>query len=161
MIPAPPTIIGDKTSNGQPRLVFPYPGAQAYEILSADSVLGPFTPDTTSGRFLGPTFIVTNGGPMKIFKVGAVPMSSNDLFIATVMNRLTYGPTPDDIDRIRSIGADAYIAEQLAGELLPDTINTDARLTNVPLTVPPPPPLTNCSGVPPPARPRVRTSAST
>lgn len=143
MFPAPPRIIGDRTTNGQPRLVFPYPGAQAYEILSADAVLGPFAPDTTSGRFLGPTFIVTNGSAMKIFKVGAVPMSSNDLFMATVLNRLTYGPTPDEIDRIHAIGADAYIAEQLAGELIADTLNTEARLTNAPLTTPPPPPLTN------------------
>ncbi len=143
MIPAPPRIIGDRTTNGLPRLVFPYPAAQSYEILSADTVLGPFTPDTTSGRFVGPTFIVTNGSAMKIFKVGAVPMNSNDLFMATVLNRLTYGPTPDEIDRIHAIGADAYIAEQLAGELISDTLNTEARLTNAPLTTPPPPPLTN------------------
>ena len=143
MIPAPPRIVVGKTTNGQPRLVFPYPAAQSYEILSADTVLGPFTPDTTSGRFLGPTFIVTNGNAMKIFKVGAVPMSSNELFMATVLNRLTYGPTPDDIDRIRAIGADAYIAEQMSGELIPETIDTAPRIVNTPLTVPPPPPLTN------------------
>ncbi len=143
MIPAPPHIVGDKTTNGQPRLVFPYPGAQSYEILSADTVLGPFTPDTTSGRFLGPTFIVTNGSAMKIFKVGAVPMSSNDLFMATVLNRLTYGPTPDDIDHIRNIGADAFIAEQMAGELIPETIDTDTRIVNTPIPLTPPNALTN------------------
>jgi uncharacterized protein (DUF1800 family) len=143
MIPAPPKIVGDKLTNGQPRLVFPYPGAQAYEILSANDPAGPYTPDITSGRFLGPSFIVTNPAPGKFFKVGAVPMSSNDLFMATVLNRLTYGPTPDDIDRIRSIGADAFIAEQLAGELIPDTINTDERIVNTPIPIPPPNPLTN------------------
>ena len=39
MIPAPPRIVVGKTTNGQPRLVFPYPAAQSYEILSADTVL--------------------------------------------------------------------------------------------------------------------------
>ena len=146
MIPAPPRIVGDKTTNGQPRFVFPYPGAQSYEILSTDNVVGPYTPDTTSGRFLGPTFIVTNSAPGKFFKVGAVPMSSNDLVMATVLNRLTYGPTPDDIQRIHSIGADAFITEQLAGEIIPDTINTDQRIVNTPIPptpLTPPNPLTN------------------
>jgi uncharacterized protein (DUF1800 family) len=140
MIPAPPQIVADKTTNGQPRLVFPYPGAQSYEILSSENVLGPFTPDISSGRFLGPTFIVTNPNPMRIFKVGAVPMSSNDLVMATVLNRLTYGPTPDDIDRIRTIGTDAFIAEQMAGETIVETIDTDPKIINVPT---PPRPLTN------------------
>jgi uncharacterized protein (DUF1800 family) len=143
MIPQPPRISSDKTTNGQPRFVFPYPAAQSYEILSADNVQGPFTPDTNSGRFLGPTYIVTNASPLRIFKVGAVPMSSNDLVMATVLNRLTYGPTPDDIDRIRTIGTDAFIAEQMAPETIVETIDTDERITNAPLYTPPPDPLTN------------------
>jgi uncharacterized protein (DUF1800 family) len=143
MVPAPPRIVGDKTTNGQPRLVFPYPGAQAYEIFSASNPAGPYTPDTTSGRFLGPTFIITNPTPGRFFQVGAVPMNSNDLLMATVLNRLTYGPTPDEIDRIRSIGADAYIAEQLAGELIPDTTDTDERIVNTPIPITPPNALTN------------------
>jgi hypothetical protein len=143
MIPQPPRISSDKTTNGQPRFVFPYPAAQSYEILSADNVQGPFTPDTNSGRFLGPTYIVTNASPLRIFKVGAVPMSSNDLVMATVLNRLTYGPTPDDIDRIRTIGTDAFIAEQMVPETIVETIDTDERITNAPLYTPPPDALTN------------------
>ena len=138
--PSPPQIIGSKTTNGEPRLVFPYPAAQRYDIFSAASVTDLFLPDTNSGRFLGPTWIVTNGGPMRFYKVSATPMSSNDLFVATVLNRLTYGPTPDDIDHIRAIGPQAFIDEQMAAEAISDTINTDVPLTNSP---PPPPPLTN------------------
>jgi uncharacterized protein (DUF1800 family) len=141
IVPAPPQIIGSKTTNGEPRLVFPYPGAQRYDIFSADSVDGPFLPDTNSGRFLGSAWIVTNGsGAGRFYKVSATPMSSNDLFAGTVLNRLTYGPAPDDIDRIRSIGPQAFIDEQMAAEAISDTINTDVPLTNSP---PPPPPLTN------------------
>ena len=141
--PPPPHMTGSKTTNGQPRFVFPYPAAQQYEILSAPSVTGPFTPDTTSGKFLGPTWIVTNSGPMRFYKVQATPMSSNDLFAANVLNRLTYGPTPDDIDHIRAVGPQQFISEQMAAEAIPDTLNTDAPIINTPIVIPPPNPLTN------------------
>jgi uncharacterized protein (DUF1800 family) len=138
--PAPPSIRMDRTTNGQPRLVFPVPAAQQYNVLSASEVTNTFAPDVNSGQLLGPSFIITNSGPARFYRVNATLMSSNDVFIATVLNRLTYGPTPDDIDRIRSIGPQAYIDEQLAGETIIESIDTDARLTNSP---PPPPPLTN------------------
>jgi uncharacterized protein (DUF1800 family) len=42
-----------------------------------------------------------------------------------VLNRLTYGPTPDELKRIRQIGAEAYLAEQLAPwNITEDVINT-------------------------------------
>jgi uncharacterized protein (DUF1800 family) len=144
--PAPPRITGDKTTNGQPRLVFPYPAAQSYQMYSTDNVTNAYTLDTTSGKFLGPTWIVTNNGPMRFYQVGATPMSSNDVFAATVLNRLTYGSTPGDIDRIRAIGPEAFIAEQMAGEAIADSINTDPPIVNTPLPpIPPTPPnpLTN------------------
>ena len=138
--PPPPHMTGGKTTNGLPRFVFPYPAAQQYEVFSAPSVTGPFTLDTTSGKFLGPTWIVTNSGPMRFYKVQATPMSSNDLFAATVLNRLTYGPTPDDIDHIRAVGPQQFINEQMAAETIAESINTDPPIINAP---PPPPPLTN------------------
>ncbi len=51
--PPPPHISGDRFTNGQPRLKFPYPAAQSYQMLSATDPAGPYTPDTNSGRFLG------------------------------------------------------------------------------------------------------------
>lgn len=141
--PAPPFITVDKTSNGQPRLVFPYPAAQQYNIFSSANVTNPFAPDTFSGKFLGPTWIVTNGETMRFYSVSATPMSSNDLFTATVINRLTYGPTPSDLDYIRAIGPQQFINEQMAAEMIPDSINTDPPITNTPPVIPPPDPLTN------------------
>ena len=141
--PAPPRITADKTTNGLPWLIFPYPAAQSYQVFSTDDVTNSYTLDTNSGRFLGPTWIVTNGEPARFYKVSATVMDSNDMFIATILNRLTYGPSPDDIDRIRSIGADAFIAEQMAGEAIADSINTDPAITNAPIPITPPNPLTN------------------
>ncbi|HEY0549572.1 MAG TPA: hypothetical protein VGF13_08220, partial [Verrucomicrobiae bacterium] len=139
--PAPPRMTADKTTNGQPRLVFPYPAAQSYQVFSTDNVTNSYTLDTSSGTFLGPTWIVTNGQPARFYKVSATVMNSNDLFLATVLNRLTYGPSPDDVDHIRAIGADAFIAEQMAGETIADSINTDPPIVNTPLPPIPPTPL--------------------
>lgn len=131
--PAPPRVIVDRTTNGQPRLVFPYPAAEQYTILSAPSVTNAFGTDTISGRLLGPTFIVTNATQHRFYKVIATPKNSNDLFAATVLNRLCYGPSPDDIDRIRSVGPQAFINEQMAAENIADTLNTDLQITNAPV----------------------------
>ena len=141
--PAPPRIVTDRTTNGQPRLVFPYPGAQQYHVFSANEVTNVLAADTNSGRLLGPSWIVTNGEPSRFYRVGVTPMSSNDLFAGTVLSRLTYGPTPNDIDRIRAVGPQAFINEQMAAEIITDTINTDPPITNTPPAVPPPNPLTN------------------
>src|SRR5215213_6085028 len=141
--PTPPRAYADRTTNGAPRFVFPYPSAQSYTILSAAGATNSFGTDTFSGRLLGPTFIITNPGPLRFYKVIATPMASNDIFAATVLNRLCYGPTPADIDRIRAIGPQAFINEQMAAEGVPDTVNTDAPVVNVPIPLTPPNPLTN------------------
>ncbi len=141
--PAPPVITVTRLTNGQPRLVFPYPAAQQYNVLSSGSVTNISTPDVDSGKLLGPTFIITNGGAARFYQIGVTPMSSNDLFAATVLNRLTYGPTPDDIDHIRTVGPEQFIAEQLAGEAILESIDTDPPITNTPPVIPPPNPLTN------------------
>ena len=141
--PAPPRIVADWTTNGLPRFVFPYPAAQQYQIFSSADATSGMTLDTTSGKFLGPTWIATNGDAMRFYSVSATPMSSNDLFMATVLNRLTYGPTPDDIDHIRAVGAQQFIDEQMAADAIPDSINVTPLVTNTPPYTPPPHPLTN------------------
>jgi uncharacterized protein (DUF1800 family) len=50
----------------------------------------------------------------------AVPKSPDDKTIAHVLNRLGFGPTPGDIERVRKIGLDKYIDQQLRPETLPD-----------------------------------------
>jgi uncharacterized protein (DUF1800 family) len=49
-----------------------------------------------------------------------VPKSPDDKTIAHVLNRLGFGPTPGDIERVRKIGLDKYIDQQLRPETLPD-----------------------------------------
>lgn len=141
--PAAPTLKVEQTTNGAVRLSFPmYPGAQGYSFSTSGDVTN-LTPSSTAGRPYGQPWTVTNPGPAGFFKLAVTPMSSNDLFAATVLNRLTYGPTPDDIDLIRTIGPEQFIAEQLAPESIVESINTDPPITNTPLPGIPLIPLTN------------------
>jgi len=137
--PAPPSIRGDVTSNGLPRFSFPYPAAQGYTVYGAPEVGGPYT-TPVSGLLSGPTFTVTNPAVRSFYRVSATPMSSNALFSATVLNRLTYGPSPADVERIASIGPEQFIAEQLAPEGIAEDLDTAPPIVNEP---PPAPPLTN------------------
>src|SRR5262249_11219451 len=95
--------------------------------------LAPFiVSSSTNGTNYAYEWRITNSSaPSGIYRVQVTPMSSNALLIANILNRLTYGPTPDEIDRINNIGPDAYIAEQLA----PWTLAEDVAGThsNIPL----------------------------
>jgi uncharacterized protein (DUF1800 family) len=50
-------------------------------------------------------------------------MSSNALLAASVLNRLTYGPTPDELERVTAIGPQAFIDEQLNMEALSEPMD--------------------------------------
>ncbi|MBK8000157.1 MAG: DUF1800 family protein [Verrucomicrobia bacterium] len=60
----------------------------------------------------------TNSQPSLYFKLLQAQMSSNALLTANVLNRLAYGPTPDELERVAAIGPQAYIEEQLAPETI-------------------------------------------
>jgi uncharacterized protein (DUF1800 family) len=47
--------------------------------------------------------------------------------IVHVLNRLSYGPRPGDIERVRQMGIQAYIDEQLNPGTLPDPVENDER----------------------------------
>src|SRR5437762_10602747 len=137
--PPLPIITNINVSGAQRNLRFePYPAAQAYTILSGSNVNLALTPNPnfflapylinvyTNGTNFGTNFgyewrITNNTASRGFYRVQVTPLSSNALLAATVLNRLTYGPTPDDIATINSIGADAYIDQQLS----PCTINED------------------------------------
>ena len=110
-----------------PRLLIP---ALETNKLSAGTTVSSFTEVnssllniTTNGYAL--TF--TNALANQFFKLSQGQMSSNALLTANVLNRLAYGPTPDELVRVAAIGPQAYIDEQLAPEgiaELPDSYST-------------------------------------
>jgi hypothetical protein len=136
----PPVVKGITVSNTVKTLTFtPAPAVDQYVIRSATDVAAPFSNDA-SGVLSGTSFKVTNTAPMKFYSVGATPMGSNALLTANLLNRIAYGPTPDELLRVAAIGPQAYINEQLAPENLTETIDAYTSQTT--------------NGVPAPAAPQ-------
>lgn len=131
--PAPPDITSIQRNGQQIQLEWtPYPAAEGYRILKAPSPEDPFVEDPLGLR-TGFQWTGTSGSPTGFYKVVVDPLSDAALLTANALNRLAYGPTPDELERILTgpnpIGPDAYIAEQLAPETLPDTLNTEPPYT--------------------------------
>jgi len=138
--PQPPVITNFTLQGAQKNIRFaPYPGAQAYTFLSTSNAADGFATDTnffqapyTNIEVVG-SAIVTNvsyewratnfTGDSRLYHVQVTPLSSNALLTAQVLNRLAYGPTPDELDRVTAIGPDAYIAEQLNMNGLPEPLD--------------------------------------
>jgi uncharacterized protein (DUF1800 family) len=59
------------------------------------------------------------------FRVEAVPMPADELLTSIVLSRLSYGPTPEELERVRSMGPQAYIEEQLAPEQVVESLEID------------------------------------
>ena len=58
----------------------------------------------------------------------AVPQITADQKIEQVLNRLTYGARPGDVERVRQIGLTAFIDQQLHPESLPENPALEAKL---------------------------------
>src|SRR4051794_15037625 len=61
----------------------------------------------------------------------SVPAHPDDRTIVHVLNRIGFGPRPGDVERVRTIGLDAYIDQQLHPDRI-DDVGMAARLA--PLT---------------------------
>jgi uncharacterized protein (DUF1800 family) len=154
--PFPPVLTNVNATGSQLNFNFaPYPSAEAYLFLTTTNLNLPFLADTN--YFLVPynfaTNYVTNGlivttnvtmqyqwsssnaPPPQFVRVAATPLSSNALLAAIVLNRLAYGPTPDELERVltatNAIGPQAFIAEQLAPETVSESIDTSPAVSNI------------------------------
>jgi len=147
--PPPPVIESLTSTGGVINLRFaPYPAAQSYSILNAPDLGSPFMVDTnfvlapyitgytiiTNNTTNGPVVMtVTNyayewrnsngAGPSGFYKVGVTPLGSDAVLTANVLNRLAYGPTPDELERVTAIGPQAFIDEQLNFNGIPETMD--------------------------------------
>ena len=129
--PLPPLITGIAISNSQQQITWtPYPAAETYQLLSTRD-LSQLWSETLSGAILGQTWVGTNADTSSFYKVAVTPMSSNALLTANVLNRLAYGPTPDELERVLTgpnpIGPQASIDEQLDFPSVQETLDTDDR----------------------------------
>src|SRR5947209_18594602 len=62
--------------------------------------------------------------------MGAAPVPSDDRMIVHVLNRVAFGPRAGDVDRVKAIGVQRYIDEQLHPERIPDAAMS-ARLSGL------------------------------
>lgn len=127
----PPSVLATDTAaqliltNGAAKLELPaLPATDAYRIWS--------TPDLNAG------FGVNSGGALsgfswsgpaglgnQFFLVENVVVESNRLAVANLLNRIAYGPTPDELPRALALGPAGYIEEQLAPELISEALPID------------------------------------
>jgi uncharacterized protein (DUF1800 family) len=122
---APSPEIQIAVTNGVAAIEFPIlPAIEQFKVLSSSSVGGAFQLDTT-GESHGFTWTNSAESGSKFFQVQVNPLSSNALLNATLLNRLGYGPTPDDLERVSTIGPEAYINEQLAPESIVENLDID------------------------------------
>src|SRR6478736_5840659 len=68
--------------------------------------------------------------------IAAAGPPSNDAAITHLLNRIAFGPRPGDVDRVRAIGVERYVDEQLHPERIADTPVSErlAGLTTVRLS---------------------------
>jgi uncharacterized protein (DUF1800 family) len=125
-----PQITSVGVSNAQTTVQFQlYPGADQYSILHGGRLDQPFAEDAAA-TLSGDTWTVPVMGSQDFYRIRVMPMDSNRLLSATVLNRLAYGPTPDELARVTAMGAQAYIAEQLAPELIQENLDIDQMPDN-------------------------------
>src|SRR5439155_8224084 len=128
--PPPPRINTITATNGQKRIQWtPYPAAQRYQIFSTDDLSQPCVPDT-AGSVSGFSWSAPLVSGRGFHFLQVTPLTSGELLVANVLNRLAYGPTPDELERVRAMGADNYVQEQLAPESINENLSIDVVNTN-------------------------------
>ena len=128
--PPPPTITDLATENSQRIIRFtPYPAANEFKILRASEVESPYTEDI-GGKFSGYKWIssLSSAGTLGFYRLRVSTLSEEALLTATLLNRLAFGPTPDELERVKVMGPQAYIEEQLAPEKIAEPPDVAAQL---------------------------------
>ena len=123
-----PIIQSFRLVDGHPEIRFSLtPSAQKYRVLLSPILpLPPGGASTeASGTLAGsiwisslPAFINT-----AFYQVAATQLTEAEVTAGTLLNRIAYGPTPDELPRVRQMGIDAYIEEQLAPEKIEESLD--------------------------------------
>jgi uncharacterized protein (DUF1800 family) len=86
---------------------------------------------TKTALAAGITAILLLGANRQSLSVSAAPFPNDDKTIVHVLNRIGFGPRPMDIERVRAMGLEAYIEQQLHPERIADA-SAEERLTSLP-----------------------------
>ena len=111
----------------------PGPGVEAYQPMVQEDLMAGAGPSGDAATF-GYQLLIDPGpsGGQQIYSIDAVPVSQERERCGLVLNRLAYGPTPDLLERMMAgpnpLGADGYINEQLAPELIVERADAVAAI---------------------------------
>ena len=128
--PPAPVLRIESVTNGARRVsLTPYPAVDAYRVFTTDDLGHPWTEDF-SGTLSNFVWAAPHSGSNFFVNLRADTLSSNALLSATLLNRISYGQTPDLLDRLAVVSPQTYLNEQLN----PETITERAGLahTNIP-----------------------------
>ena len=109
-----------------PRLSIPALETNLLSVGTSVTNLEPVLRDSVAVYTNGYWWGVSNNLPMLFWSLKQGQMSSNALLTANALNRIAYGPTPDELERVAAIGPQAFIDEQLNFQNLPSTIDSYA-----------------------------------
>ena len=99
-------------------------GVDEFKILGTTNLSQPFSL-IGGGNLSGYVWMMPSAGGLQFYQVQMVPKDSNAVVNANVLGRLAYGPTPDEVERVNQIGAQAYTQEQLAPEKIQENLPID------------------------------------
>jgi uncharacterized protein (DUF1800 family) len=121
---ATPELLSLGWTNGRPVLEFRLvPAISDYRVRGGSTPAEPgvLLPGGSSGGvWIGDS---AAGGDSGFFRMEALPLPGETVRASTLLNRIAYGPTPDDLDRLSAMGTDAYIEEQLAPENIVENLD--------------------------------------
>ena len=119
-----PDLLSLSWTNGRPVLEFRLvPSVSEYRVRGHATLGAPgaaLTGTQSGNRW---TAEAAAGGDSGFFRMEALPLPDETVRASTLLNRIAYGPTPDELDRLAAIGTDAYIEEQLAPEKIVENLD--------------------------------------
>ena len=128
------------SNDGTKSLRFPLtPGLDSLQIKTGTNLnsLGPVNSILVRKTPGGYVYTTSNQLPAQFYSLQLQQMSSNSLITANLLNRIAYGPTPDELERLAVIGPDAYINEQLAPETVPSSVDSYSSVKTNGVSLPP------------------------
>jgi uncharacterized protein (DUF1800 family) len=122
---ATPDITGFRIESNRPVLDFkPIPSAVTYSIHAGPDLEAAMPISDGSFKEFTWTGSEAFGDGNRFFQLQAQSMPPDRLTVATLLNRLAYGPTPDELGRARLMGPDAWIEQQIAPEGIEEDLET-------------------------------------
>lgn len=104
----------------------PSPATQRYSVWSSPDLGTPFVELLGSSEAsVGTPWAISRTSPSAFYQVRAQQLTPGQLHATTLLQRIAYGPTPDELERVLAMGADAYLAEQLAPEKIVEDLGLE------------------------------------